>query len=114
MLTRSDLHSLGVVRRRLLLARLDQGIGSDGRKFKRRKDGSPSMLKVTGRLRGSFVVQATDTRVTVAPTVNYAPYVERARPFIAPTEQEQEEVDREFERLLAIRERELDKRRKRR
>jgi hypothetical protein len=111
LVTRSDLNALGVLRRRLMVERVGRGLGSDGRKLKPLVDGSPSYLRRTGSLLGGFRVRATDTTVTIEATVDYAPYVEEARPFIAPTDAEQAEVDAEFERRLGIREREFDQRR---
>lgn len=108
------MNAIGVLRRRLLLERVARGEGSDGRKLKSRADGKPSFLRKSGRLLGGIRVIADDTSVRVAPTAQYAPYVERDRPFVGATGQEQAEVDREVIRRLGIRERELDKRRRRR
>lgn len=114
LFTRSDLRELGTTARRLVLARVGQGIGSDGRKFKRLKTGGPATLRRTGRLLGSIGLTATDTAVEVAPTAAYAAHVERDRPFIAPSARDQEAVDADFLRLLDAREREMDRGRRKR
>lgn len=112
--TRADSNHLGVVARRLLIARVGRGLGSDGRKLKPLVDGRPSYLRRTGYLLGSLRVRATDTDASVYATVDYAPYVEAARPFLAPSPDEQRQLDAEFITRLAAREAEYDRQRRRR
>lgn len=112
--TRADSNALGVTMRRLVLARVARGEGSDGRKFKRLKSGAPSTLRRTGTLLGSLRVRATDTDAAVYATAPYATYVERDRPFIAPSPDDEQEIDREFLARLAAREAEYDRQRRRR
>lgn len=109
--TPADSHHLGVVTRKIILARTDRGVGADGKTFKPIKaDGSPSKLRRTGRLMGSLQPRADAKGFAVTATAPYSGYVEeQGRPFMGVTPDEQATIDAAAIERLAARDAELNR-----
>ncbi len=75
-----------------VVARAGRGIGETGAAVRRKTDGAPSTLRVTGRMLREFrvvSVDATGARIeSVGSSAAYAPSVDAARPWMGPTPQE--------------------------
>lgn len=105
LLTRADVHAIGVGVRKLILRRTDRGVDATGARFKPLKDGSPSRLRRTGNLLGSLRVTATETAATVVATADYARFVEeQGRPFLGLTADDETAVDALLVERVAARE----------
>ncbi len=76
------------------VARVRSGRGSDGRRFKKRADGSASTLRDTGRLHASITGTAKGDVARILADVPYAEHVDSERPFIAPTDKEKAEIEK--------------------
>lgn len=101
--TAADAASLTERVRDTIIARTRRGVGSDGRRFDRKADGSPSRLQDTGRLLDSLQGRVESDQAVVEATVDYAQYVEQERPFLALTKAESKKLQRELEREIGVR-----------
>lgn len=96
-----------------IVSRTRAGIGVDGKQLKPLDTGRPSTLTKSGKLLDTLRIEVTDAGVTITPTVDYARYVSRERPFLGLADAELPDLDREMERALDEAEARFERGRKR-
>ena len=92
--TSKDASKLADEQAERVVKRVKSGRGSDGRRFKKKADGSPSTLYDSGRLQASIAGSAKGDVARIVAEVPYAEFVDADRPFLAPTDKERAEIEK--------------------
>jgi phage gpG-like protein len=92
--TSKDASTLADEQAERVVKRVKAGRGSDGRRFKKKADGSPSTLRDTGRLHAAITGSAKGDVARIIADVPYAEAVDAERPFLAPTDKERAEIEK--------------------
>lgn len=101
--TQKDAKGLAEAQAERTVKRVKSGRGSDGRRFKKRADGSQSTLYDSGRLHASITGTARGDTARIIADVPYAEHVNADRPFLAPTDKEVAAIEKSIKSTVGER-----------